>query len=1210
MSRLPGLLRRWLLSRPGSVALGLAMLTALVWFAAPYLGLRSVPWRLGIIAAIHLLVLLAVLVHWLLTRRRGDRLKAELEAQEEQGRLLEIEALKEKMDEAIASLRTSQLGVRHRGSAALYALPWFLLIGPSAAGKSTLLRNSGLNFPCAGGEDIDIRGFGGTRNCDWWFSDQAILLDTAGRYTTEEDDHEEWLAFLALLRRNRPRMPINGVIVAVSLADLLTADDEGLEWHVKVIRERIHELTTELGFVFPVFLVVTKCDLLEGFQAFFADLSEGERNQVWGCLLDGAGGEAGTEQVAAGLESLRQRLCEQRLRKMSIERNRSRKARIFDFPVQFEAAGERLLDFVGMLFRDNPYQEMPRYRGLYLTSGTQEGLPLQRVIGNLRQAFGFAEGEPEEEQARPRSYFVRELLHQVVFRVAGEASMNRRRQRISAWARSGALAGALAVVAGSVALLSGTYTAARLRAADTVDAAEGLQAALMSATGPAAGRARLQAFSEAWARYRRLLAQDRERPWYLPLAGSRGSEQIEPLRKVLEVALERGFLVPVARHLESRLDAYARQWDRKEDAAARAGLYEDYYATLRRYLLLHDPRRLDPAAEAPGYASLWRRLMLAAGGGPEEDGTGPAAGASPLTEEDANALVAMALGRLQAEGAAVTGGLSDALVETARADLRTPPDARVLYRRLRERGLALHGEVALTDLMEGRGSSYLRGLGRIPLLYTRRGWEGYAAAEIRRVADSASRGDWVLGTADEAAPEGGEGARARELERRLRRRYFDDYASTWARALKRVRATSFRNVADAANSLLVIGRADGPVASLLRLTGSQLDLREPAAGLPGEEVPAGALAAARPAVPEMRSRLRDLRAVALPQGERELSEPLELWLQAVVGLQAEVERLRGSGDVAREAERYAAAVMAGNASGREIQRLWEATTAILGGMDLRSRRVVEPLLMSPLRSTWRVLLSVGMGEVQARWEREVVQAFDEHIRGRFPFASGGTDAAVADVAEFFRPGDGILWSFVDNELSPYLSRHRSVWKEKRWLGVGPGFSAAFLDSLNRSHQISQALFRRGSDMPSFAFDLYPIPQPGLSEIVFEANGQVYRYRNEPQEWRRFDWPGDFDQGGARLLALSTRSHVRYELSADGLWGVLELLRKAQLTHEQGTQYLSQWRMEGPGGAPVEVAFRLKLDRHTNVLSPGLLEGMRLPARLAGGGAGGQRVARN
>ena len=278
-----------LLSRFGSSAIGLIVLIALIWYAGPYVGLADRSLRLWVIAGLIGLFVLAAGVRWLWARHRGATLRAQISGE---GQAAEIDSIREKMDEAISALKSSRLGGGYRGSAALYALPWYMVIGPSAAGKSTMLRNSGLHFPYADADDLHFRGVGGTRNCDWWFSDQAVLLDTAGRYTTEEEDRDEWFAFLDMLRKQRRRAPINGVLVAISVADLLTADSEALERHVRIIRERINELMQRLGLVFPVFIVFTKSDLIPGFEEFFEDLSDAERSQLWGAYLLEEGDQA------------------------------------------------------------------------------------------------------------------------------------------------------------------------------------------------------------------------------------------------------------------------------------------------------------------------------------------------------------------------------------------------------------------------------------------------------------------------------------------------------------------------------------------------------------------------------------------------------------------------------------------------------------------------------------------------------------------------------------------------------------------------------------------------------------------------------------------------------------------------------------------------------------------------------------------------------
>ena len=177
--------------------------------------------RIMIIAIVLAIAIIWVLVMWIIKLREakaGTALEKSLEAQASKqmtgarpGREKEIGLLRNQLLEAIGALKASRVGKGKRGASSLYVLPWYMIIGPPAAGKTTLLQNSGLNFPYLdpARSRSSVRGVGGTRNCDWWFADEAVILDTAGRYVlpVEADDTQEWLGFLELLRRYRGRKP-------------------------------------------------------------------------------------------------------------------------------------------------------------------------------------------------------------------------------------------------------------------------------------------------------------------------------------------------------------------------------------------------------------------------------------------------------------------------------------------------------------------------------------------------------------------------------------------------------------------------------------------------------------------------------------------------------------------------------------------------------------------------------------------------------------------------------------------------------------------------------------------------------------------------------------------------------------------------------------------------------------------------------------------
>ena len=1202
MNMILGLLKRYLLSRAGSTAVGLVILIGLIWFAGPMVGLKSVIWRLVIIGTIVLIAALYLLIGWWIARSRGEKFRKELEAQgdADESRQAEIQALREKMDEAVASLKTSGLGVKHRGSAALYALPWYMIIGPSAAGKSTLLRNSGLHFPYSHSDDIDIRGFGGTRNCDWWFSDEAVILDTAGRYTTEENDREEWQAFLGLLKKYRRRMPLNGVMVAISLADILTADEESLEWHVKVIRDRIQELIEQLGFMFPIYIVFTKTDLLNGFEAFFGELSENERNQIWGMFLTDFDDEADpAATVAARLEDLYVRLCEMRLHKLSMQRKQEIKSEIFDFPAQFQAASEKLIEFISLLFKENPYQETPNFKGVYFTSGTQEGMPLQRVVGNLRQAFGYV--SPEEAaniEKADKSYFINRLLKDVIFREPVAFGKNRRRHMISRWMKTSAIVGGVATIVASITLLSTSFTSNSLLIDEGVERVERL--------AKVAGNDRAEpgdfylALADVYEQYATLKGYRDNMPWHLRLGIYRADEQIEPLEQVLVRSLESRFLEPVARLMETRLRDYADRWRKVRNEDESAKLRQEYYDTLKVYLMLSNPSRLDIEQALPVLLANWKGVMA------PKDGSDVHRKIAQIPASTLEGMVHLYLTDMKRPSsdllAAASWSGDDAIVETARNLLRTPPNADLLYAQLRNKGKVMLGTTNFKQLIKGRGNSYLQSLEELPLVFTRRGWERYVSREIRTVVNSASRGDWVLGTEsvnialDEAAGSDDESINPElmhELETEIRKLYFEEYANAWFDFLGSIQVRPFVSIADAANKLLLISRTDGPVAELMSVVRDNVNLHE-VDWIDGKPKIRRSNMVSADSIPELETVFADLRRFVEPAEKRQVSDLLNQYLLAISGMQGELERLRASSELTHEAEMFAASMLGGRSSNLEMYKTWVTTTSLLNGTDVRTRRAIEPMLISSIRHAWQAVLVTGMQDVQQKWNTLVVREFDERIRGRFPFASSGPDVAIEDVAEFFRPSDGILWGFVNTHLSTYLTKYRGTWRERRWLDVGPGFSKAFLHTLTRASQITKGLFRRGTDEPGLTFYLYPIPTAGLSEVLLETNGQIYRYRNEPQEWRKFRWPGNTERSGARVIAVSNRRNARGEISADGVWGLFHVFRKAKMTRERGAEYLTTWELDSVNGKPLEVRFRIKADRHNNLLRPGLLTGLDMP----------------
>ena len=303
------------------------------------------------------------------------RLKGMADKDKEQSQLLQA-----RWKEAIDTLKHSHL--RKFGNP-LYVLPWYLVIGESASGKTTAIKSAQLSSPFA--ESTRISGLSGTRNCDWWFFEQAIIIDTAGRYAIpvdESHDKDEWRSFLSLLARYRKKEALNGLIVTIAADKLLGSSAEALETQGLQIRARIDELMLSLGTKFPVYVLVTKCDLIKGMTQFCDKLPENGVKQAMGMVTTRTG-KVSPVFWRQAIDTVSERLNNLLLR--ILHDSRSRKidpARIL-FPYEFERLRNGLDSFMGKAFQENPYQETPILRGLFFTSGRQEGTPYSHFLQKL-----------------------------------------------------------------------------------------------------------------------------------------------------------------------------------------------------------------------------------------------------------------------------------------------------------------------------------------------------------------------------------------------------------------------------------------------------------------------------------------------------------------------------------------------------------------------------------------------------------------------------------------------------------------------------------------------------------------------------------------------------------------------------------------------------------------------------------------------------------
>ena len=388
------------------IALALAIV---VWFGLPILlpAIGTVPIRAVLVGVILGAWLMVAFLRRQKARKANEAIANQLAtasgAQEDA-------VVTQRMQEAIGQFKKASGGQRDY----LYSRPWYVIIGPPGAGKTTALLNSGLRFPFS---DQSLKGIGGTRNLDFWFADEAAIVDTAGRYTSQDSDasadSQGWASLLGQLRANRPKQPINGVIVALGVDELLKTDLAGVDRHATSVRRRLIELRRVLDLSTPIYLLLTKVDLLAGFIEFYDDLDAQGRRAVLGVTLKDPDATPDQAEILSAFDRFVSAQGARQAKRLSEEGDATRRSLILGFPAQLASLRSRLARFVNGAF--GPGEPIGTLRGFYFTSGVQEGAPLDRLLAGVAEIYA----KPQQAGDSGKTYFLNRLLREVVFREAG-----------------------------------------------------------------------------------------------------------------------------------------------------------------------------------------------------------------------------------------------------------------------------------------------------------------------------------------------------------------------------------------------------------------------------------------------------------------------------------------------------------------------------------------------------------------------------------------------------------------------------------------------------------------------------------------------------------------------------------------------------------------------------------------------------------------------
>jgi len=794
--------------------IGFLLIAIVIWILGPYLAFAGYALETSFARLLAILFVVGLWLVWALIKRlRASQASTQLvsavlrQAPREQEAQPSAEAVKlrERFEEAVGAL-----GKRGRAGRSLYDLPWYVFIGAPGSGKTTALVNSGLKFPVdQRGGRASVRGVGGTRNCDWWFAEEAVFLDTAGRYTTQDSDatsdSEGWREFLALLTKYRKRRPLNGVILTISAQDLLLQSEAAREDHVDAARRRLNELTRDLQIQLPVYVMVTKCDMVAGFSEYFDDLTQEDRAQVWGVTFpydQSLGGEA-AEAFPEEFDALVDRLNGRVFSRLDAERGARRRASIFAFPQQVAALREPLAQFVADVFSTGGSDQQILLRGVYLTSGTQDGTQIDRLLGSIGRRFGVApEAVAPAAQGRGKAFFVTRLLKDVLIAESGLAGVNKRLERRNAAWQFGAYAAVLLVLVVGLMVLFVSYGKNRTylsEVAADVDTLRRvtprLQGASLELLLPHLNAVR--AVSDSANRY------EGDVPWSMRWGLYQGSSVGNSARDAYVRALDGIVLPRFAARVRQRLAASGQE-------------PEKLYVYLKAYLMLGEPQHADRTLLKEVADSEWRMPDAA-----------PGAGTSLSKHFES---------LLQYSGSLRPVPLDLTLVAQARNSIKQTSVAQIMFDQLRRSYSEDAARAVHLDLIAGVGIEKVlaRRSGRklsepIPSFYTAAVFKeatGLGAMEPR-IKKFTVDDAWVWGESRLS----GVVNLARDASQ-VTALYERDYKRAWDELLNDLTIVPFSNVQQYRDALSIIVGPQSPLKGLLKVVVENTTIIATASGAP------------------------------------------------------------------------------------------------------------------------------------------------------------------------------------------------------------------------------------------------------------------------------------------------------------------------------------------------------------------------------------------
>jgi hypothetical protein len=279
----------------------------------------------------------------------------------------------------------------------LYTIPWYIVLGEPRSGKSALLAASNLEMIPSSEENNPEEDPKNSLPVRMWTGAQAIVYDISGKVFFDrwlDGSSAEWNYIARQICRRRRRRALDGIIVTIP-ADALLADDDSLSSKKAILMaNELGGLLQQSGMRLPCYVVITKLDMISGFQeyakAFTGDLrnqilgfdnevsvfSETAFKQFWGNLCDRL--RSGSKQLI---------MPEAVSEGGATEKRMDMAGKIWLFPDNFSEIYKNLKIYLEILFGESNFHGTKNtfFEGVYFTSAKDVGFSFSPGIAALAE---------------------------------------------------------------------------------------------------------------------------------------------------------------------------------------------------------------------------------------------------------------------------------------------------------------------------------------------------------------------------------------------------------------------------------------------------------------------------------------------------------------------------------------------------------------------------------------------------------------------------------------------------------------------------------------------------------------------------------------------------------------------------------------------------------------------------------------------------------